>query len=140
MPHDSHSLETLRLKGHRITATRKAILEVLADEQRPLSASEIHASLSKRGRKADKVTVYREMDFLEKEGLAVCVRLGDRNRRYELSSREHHHHLVCQKCEKVEDIQLDEDFEAQERKIVQQTHFKVLRHSLEFFGLCKTCA
>ena len=134
-----HILTALRAKGYRITAARQAIIEALSAEQKPLSAADIHAMVTKRKTETDKVTVYRELEFLQKEGIVVCVQLQDRNRRYELSSLEHHHHLICQKCEGVQDIHLDEDLETQERAIAKKMKFKVLRHSLEFFGLCQSC-
>jgi len=132
-------LNVLRAKGYRITAARQAIIEALSFEQKPLSTGDIHALITKRKTETDKVTVYRELEFLQKEGIVACVQLQDRNRRYELSSLEHHHHLICQKCEGVQDIHLDEDLEAQERAIAKKMKFKVVRHSLEFFGLCQSC-
>ena len=134
-----HILLVLRAKGFRMTLARQAIIEVLCLGQKPFSAADIHALVTKRKIGADKVTVYRELEFLQREGIVVCVQFQDRNRRYELSSLEHHHHLICQKCEGVQDIHLDEDLETQERAIAIKMKFKVLRHSLEFFGLCQGC-
>ncbi len=131
--------EELRSRGFRITAARKTILEILSDEHKPLSAADFHELLLKRNVKSDRVTVYRELDFLEKQGIIHGVQFQDRNRRYELSSLEHHHHLICQGCKSVEDVNLKEDLEAQERTIEKQKNFKVMRHSLEFFGLCQNC-
>lgn len=131
--------ETLRAKGYRITGARKAILDCLLSATSPLSAADIHLMLRKRKLAADKVTVYREMEMLEKEGIVVPIQLQDRNRRYELASLDHHHHLICQNCHRIDDVELHDDFTPQERAIAQRNKFKVLRHSLEFFGLCQRC-
>lgn len=131
--------EELRSRGFRITAARKAILEILSAGRKPLSASEVHESLLKRRLKGDRVTVYRELDFLEKQGVVQAVQFQDRNRRYELASLKHHHHLICQECNSVEDVCLEEDLETQEQQIEKRTNFKITRHSLEFFGLCANC-
>ena len=131
--------EELRSRGFRITAAREAILEILSKGHKPLSASEVHESLLKQRTKSDRVTVYRELDFLEKQGVIQAVQFQDRNRRYELASLEHHHHLICQECKSVEDVSIKEDLEIQERAIEKQKNFKIMRHSLEFFGLCANC-
>ncbi len=131
-------LEKLRAGGYRLTVARKAIVEILA-EGNPLSAIDIHVKLQNRNIKTDKVTIYREIEFLETQGILIAVQFQDRHRRYELASLGHHHHLICEKCEKVEDIQFKENFHIQERDIARQKNFKVLRHSLEFFGLCQRC-
>lgn len=131
--------EELRSRGFRLTAARKAILDILSSGHKPLSASELHGLLLKREVKSDRVTVYRELDFLEKQAVIQAVQFQDRNRRYELASLEHHHHLICQECKSVEDVNIKEDLEAQERTIEKQKNFKIMRHSLEFFGLCANC-
>jgi Fe2+ or Zn2+ uptake regulation protein len=134
-----HPTEELRSRGFRITTARKAILDILTKERKPLSASDICEALLKRKIKSDRVTVYRELEFLEKQDVIQVVQLQDRNRRYELASLEHHHHLICEKCEGVQDVHVDENIAAQERAIAKKAKFKVLRHSLEFFGLCQGC-
>lgn len=132
-------LQDLRTRGNRITVARKNIVDILSESGEPLCASDILGALAKRGAKADKVTVYRELTFLEKEGVVVPIQLQDRNRRYELAEMEHHHHLICQKCRRVQDVFLETDLEDEEEKISKKMKFKILRHSLEFFGLCRNC-
>ena len=133
-------LGKLQTRGFRLTFARKGILEILTKSTSPLSAKEIHDELINRQVAADKVTVYREIEFLVKEALLVRVQFADRNKRYELASDDHHHHLICENCEAVEDIELSEDFEQEAAQIAKKKQFQVLRHSLEFFGLCKACA
>ncbi len=132
-------LERLRSKGHRITAIRTALIEIFARETTPLSAMDLRDQLERQGVSADKVTVYRELEFLVAAGMIVSVQVQDRARRYELASMDHHHHLICQKCDRVEDVDVHDDFAEQERWIAARKQFTVLRHSLEFFGLCKSC-
>ena len=133
------SFEPLRTQGIRLTVARKAILALLTNESVPLSVSDLFARLRKQKISVDKVTVYRELDFLEGQGIVHRVSLQDRHRRYELASREHHHHLICQACRGVKDIVLDERIETQLRAIAKQKKFLVQRHALEFFGLCHAC-
>lgn len=133
-------LADLRGKGERITSIRKAIVEILSGEHNPLSVQEIIAELKKKQLTANKTTVYRQLELLLFHKIVREVRLHDRSLRYELAlGDDHHHHLVCIKCHKTEDISFEEDIERQEKIILQKKKFKVLQHSFEFFGLCEKC-
>lgn len=132
-------IEVLQKSGERITPIRRALLESFCNFPKPQTPQELLAYLEKKGLMANKTTVYRQLEILIQTGLIQEVNFSDRSKRYELSSKDHHHHLVCQNCKKVEDVHLDNDLDKQEKKIWQKNHFKVLQHSLEFFGLCKRC-
>ncbi|MDO8565582.1 MAG: transcriptional repressor [Candidatus Moranbacteria bacterium] len=131
------------LKTHhlRLTKTRKALIEVFFRYEVPLSAQDISRELSKIQRAVNKTTVYRELERLREIGIIGAVQLGDRKQYYELALRRHHHHLICLRCAVVEDIDMDERaLLGQEKRIQGEKHFTILRHSLEFFGLCKMCS
>lgn len=133
-------LADLRDKGERITGVRKAIVEILSTGHNPLSVPELLASLKKKKLIVNKTTVYRQLELLLFHKVVREVRFQDRRVRYELSlGEDHHHHLVCIKCHKTDDISFDEDLERQEKTILAKKKFKVLNHSLEFYGLCANC-
>lgn len=136
---DETTLATLKGKGYRITKTRKAVLSILMTEAKPLSADELIKKLRQNKLQPNKTTVYRELETLSLGGFVKEIQLGTRSRMYEITSLGHHHHLVCTKCEKVEDISIKNDMMMFEKNIMKKTSFKVLDHSLEFFGLCARC-
>ena len=70
-------------------------------------------------------------------GVLTEVDFGDGKKRYELKSLGHHHHLICQKCGKLEDINLDENILMLE--VHKHSKFEVKSHNLEFFGICVGC-
>ncbi|TSC84917.1 MAG: Fe2+/Zn2+ uptake regulation protein [Parcubacteria group bacterium Gr01-1014_13] len=124
----------------RSTPVRKALLKILSKDQAPLSAFDILAKLHAQKLLANKTTVYRQLDSLEKQGLIHTVRLSDRSVRYELAGKDdHHHHLVCVKCNDVKDVDFENHLSRQEKNIEKSKKFKILRHSMEFFGLCFNC-
>lgn len=139
MNHEGGFIKSLKEKGHKITEARIAICKTLEVGSRPLSVQDILAILSKKKIMADKTTVYREIAFLLREGLIVEIRFQDRKKRYEVAEQDHHHHVVCTSCDSVEDVEIEDDLEKQERVIARQKGFKILSHSLEFFGLCESC-
>lgn len=133
------TLQALKEQGYRITCTRKAVLEVLVGEAKPLSADDLIKNLAKKKLHPNKTTIYRELDTLSAGGFIKEVQLGLNRRVYEVTSLGHHHHLVCTKCERVEDISMENDMMIYEKNIMKTTSFKVFDHSLEFFGLCAGC-
>lgn len=140
MNHSATLLTNLRNKGERITAVRKAIIEILSAADQPMSVANLLEQLKKKKLEVNKTTVYRQLELLLYHDTVREIRFHDRSARYELAfGNDHHHHLVCIKCHKTEDVSFEEDLERQEKVILQKNKFKVLQHSLEFFGLCSRC-
>lgn len=131
-------IQTLKERGLRQTAARTALIETLAERHEPRSAGDLLAALVARKLLVNKTTLYRELEFLRQQGIVTDVRLNERQIRYELAG-EHHHHLVCTSCDRIEDVVLDRDLESEERRIERTTRFKIQRHVLEFFGVCAKC-
>ena len=131
----------LKAYHFRLTKKRKALIALFFQHETPLSAQDILAELKKNQITVNKTTVYRELERLQEVNIVSPVELGDRKRYYELTSRLHHHHLVCLQCERVEDVDMNEEkLFAEEKKVSHEKGFTVLRHSLEFCGLCKKCS
>lgn len=138
--HNAHIVKTLRAGGERMTPIRMELIAILSASKEPRTPQELGAALSKKGFAANKTTVYRQLELLERYGIVQRVQFADRTKRYELVSESgHHHHLVCVRCGRIEDVSFPTDLEQQEKLIWKQNRFRVLQHSLEFFGLCKRC-
>jgi Fe2+ or Zn2+ uptake regulation protein len=131
-------LKNLKTAGFRTTTVRTAVIELLASGGSPKSVPDLNAALAVRKITVNKTTLYRELEFLKQQGIVTDVRLNERQTRYEIAG-DHHHHLVCTSCDRVEDVELDRELDEQERMIERRTRFKITRHTLEFFGLCGTC-
>ena len=132
-------LAGLKSSGSKMTRVRAAAVDAFARHAAPMTALELGAALAAGGLKVNKTTLYREIAFLKDKGVIDEIVFGDRSSRFELRGGGHHHHLVCVRCDRVIDVELDRDLESQERSIARRTGFAVLRHSLEFFGLCPKC-
>lgn len=120
------------------TAARVAILEFLQKNSEPVDVLEVMDYLKKKGLKTNLTTVYRVLDSFLTVGLVKKLELHEGKYRYELSSLRHHHHLVCQNCGKIEDIE-NCSLEGLEEKITNRSEFLIKYHSLEFYGLCRDC-
>lgn len=132
-------VKNLQMKGERITDVRREIISILSLSTIPLSPLQLQKNLLKKGLIVNKTTVYRQLAQLTEHGAVHQVRLQGRAMFYELTEDNHHHHLVCVRCKKILDINFKEDLDRQEKIIAQKKQFRVIYHSLEFFGLCKNC-
>jgi len=132
-------IELLARQGILLTAGRKAVISVLASAKKPLSAAEIIDSTLIKKEKINRATVYRSLSFLENKGVLELLRLTGDERLYHLNL-EHHHHLVCTNCQKIEAVHMCNQLGRQEQEIKRSTGFSVKKHVLEFYGLCRECA
>lgn len=130
-------LKILRDRGDRLTPVRSALVKVFVRDHRPLSVPEITALLRKSGLQTNKTTVYRQLEILVGGGILETVNFEDGKIRYEIAGT-HHHHLVCLRCEKVADIELSKDLQIFSADL-KRSRFQVMRHALEFYGLCANC-
>ena len=132
--------KTLLEKGYRSSPIRDAILKVLTTFSKPLSAGDIIELLEKNNLFPNKTTVYRETDKLLDESIIKEIDLLDGKKRYELNKNDHHHHVICRACGKVECVDMENDLDFMEKQIEKSTKFKIESHTLEFFGICEKCA
>lgn len=140
---DIHEEATLRLRrvGQRYTRQRRALVDLLMKAPRPLSVAEIFES----SRGFPQSSIYRNVAVLEQADVVHrLVARGD-FASFELAEDlgEHHHHMICTSCGRVEDFrptpQLEQAAAALDR-IAGRAAFKVQSHRLDIVGLCNTCA
>ena len=134
--------ENLKEKGYKLTPQRRAIVDIIIEKEgQHLTAEEIYDEVKKRCPDIGLATVYRTVLLLEEVNVIYKLDLNDGCSRYELvhSDEEHrHHHLVCNKCKRVYEVQ-DDLLEELEERIEKTYKFKILDHSVKFFGICSEC-
>jgi Fur family ferric uptake transcriptional regulator len=131
-------ISEIKAEGHRLTKVRLAMLKILAKTKLPLNSATISTKLNALNVGANRTTVYRELVFLVENNIIKKIQFSDHKMYYEVCA-DHHHHLICNKCHKIQEIVLGEHLERQEKQIYKQKNFQVISHSLEFYGLCQNC-
>ena len=133
----------LHTYGYKLTAQRQAILEIIRDEKkRHLCTEEIYDEVKKAYPGIGLATVYRTLQLFEKLGLVHHILLDDGCMRFQIidSKEKHqHHHLVCEICGEVIDVEEDM-LGTSEEKLLMEQGFTVKDHKVQFFGICKKCA
>ena len=116
-------------------------MDSLSRNDKPLSVFDLQELIKKEKISADKVTIYRELNFLKKEGIILEIQLKGDKRWYELADREHHHHIICTNCNRVEDFSGCDSKNLISKALKQAPSFaQIITHNFDFFGLCKSCA
>ena len=134
------TLAALLARGHRNGGARRAVVELLGRQECCVSAQELFDGLRAVGRTVGIATVYRTLEQLAADGFVQRVDVGSGGARYEpvQPGGEHHHHLVCDDCGKVEafhDDLLEQAIEAVERG----TGYAVATHDVVLRGACTDC-
>jgi len=120
----------------RITRQRRAILDAFEQAGRPLGPGEVWKTCKRKVKTLNLATVYRNLKaLLEREDL-VMVEVTGQPPRYELAALPHHHHFLCESCDRVYDVAgCPKDI----RRMAPRG-FKVSGHELMFRGMCRGCA
>jgi Fur family ferric uptake transcriptional regulator len=134
------TLGSLRSKGHRDSGARRAVIELLGRQQCCLTAQEIFDQLRREGRQVGIASVYRTLEQLCRDGFVQRIDVGSGTHRFEPlhADGEHHHHLVCDDCGKVEAF-ADEELERALRNVEGQTGYSVAGHDVVLRGVCDSC-
>jgi len=124
----------------RSGGARRAVIDLIGRQDCCLTAQQIFDRLRSEGRRVGIATVYRVLDQLSERGLLQRVDVGAGTARYEaaLPSGEHHHHLVCDGCGKVEAF-ADDELEAVIHKVERRTGYSVAGHDVVLRGACREC-
>jgi Fur family ferric uptake transcriptional regulator len=132
----SHDLRELGLKA---TVPRVKILEIMEQSKlRHFSAEDIYKALLDEGEDVGIATIYRVLTQFEGAGLVTRHHFEGGISVFELDHGEHHDHILCIKCGKVEEF-VDNVIEQRQKAIAQKAGFSMTDHSLNIYGVCKEC-
>ena len=121
----------------RITKQRQLILDELCKLKSHPTADELYYLLRKKMPRISLGTVYRNLEILSEQGFIQKLDIGGTQKRFDGDATTHYH-IRCTKCGRVDDLDIppDTNIEKQASKV---TNFQILRHRLEFSGICPDC-
>lgn len=131
-------IRKLRDNGHKLTPQRMAIVKILAKSDGHPSVEDIHDQIKKKFPTMSLATVYRSIILIKSLGEVLELGFPDGSNRYDGNKPNPHPHIVCIKCKKIVDLDLD-SLDAMQKEVALETHFKILNHRLDFFGICSDC-
>ena len=133
---DSHTSQ-LHARGFRITPQRLAILRILNDSNTHLTPLQVYQQAYQVMPGITEATVYRTLNFLSEQGLALAAHIGDGQ--FVFVTPEHNHlHIICRDCRQMLEIDqgalrlLCERFQSETGYWIETGH-------ITLFGLCPDC-
>lgn len=135
---ESEIVELLRESGHRLTPQRLMILSILRHTDSHITAAEILDEVKKKYPYVDVSTVYRTMSALKDLHVISETDMGSGEYRYEWTTSNPHHHLVCREC--GSEISLDAKYLKNMGELLLRDYgFRAEMDHLAIFGLCREC-
>ena len=136
---DRFQIPNLKDAGLKVTTPRIKVLELLEqDTDQHFSAEDIFTRLKENGEDIGLATIYRVLTQFEEAGIVCRHRFEDGRAIFEINTGEHHDHIVCLQCGKVEEF-VDEIIEKRQKEIALQAGFEMTDHCLYIYGLCSVC-
>jgi Fur family ferric uptake transcriptional regulator len=128
--------EELKSSGLKATLPRIKILEVFQQtKQRHLTAEDVFKALLGEGADIGLATVYRVLMQFEQAGLLTRSHFESGKAVFELNEGQHHDHLVCLDCGRVEEF-FDAEIEQRQRAVAVTRGFTLQEHSLALYARC----
>jgi Fur family ferric uptake transcriptional regulator len=129
----------LRQKKLRPTRERMLLLDEIMRTDGHFDADQLYASLSTKGLKASRATVYNTLDLLVECGLISKYRFGDSHSRYEKAfGRPRHDHLICLDCGDIIEF-VSEKLDRIQKEVCEENDFTLQNSTLQIFGTCSNC-
>jgi Fur family peroxide stress response transcriptional regulator len=131
-------VQKLRDHHHKITPQRLAIVKNLAKSIGHPSVEDIYGDIKKDFPTMSLATVYRNIVLIKSLGEVLELGFPDGSNRYDGNKPYPHPHVICIKCRKIVDPDLD-SLDEMKKEVALETNFKILNHRLDFFGICSDC-
>jgi Fur family ferric uptake transcriptional regulator len=129
--------EEIKSSGLKATLPRIKILEIFQKtEQRHMTAEDVYKTLLMEGADVGLATVYRVLTQFEQAGLLSRNHFETGKSVFELNQGQHHDHLVCLDCGRVEEF-FDAEIEQRQHAIALERGFALQEHSLALYANCK---
>jgi Fur family transcriptional regulator, ferric uptake regulator len=135
-----NALDRLRAASGRSGGARRLVVDFVGRQDCCLSVHEVHERLGAEGARVGIATVYRAVEGLIEAGLVQRIDLGDGVARFERAdpTGDHHHHLVCDDCGKVEPFE-DAGLENALERVAGGRDYHVAAHEVVLRGACGDC-
>lgn len=126
--------------GFKMTRPRELIVLALSKQQTHMSAEKLLALVRQKDAQVSQATVYRTLKLLQDSGLVKAHYFDDKEALFEinLDPKEHHDHLICDTCHKIVEF-TNLEIEALQEEVATKQGFRLTRHRMELYGICKNC-
>lgn len=131
-------LTALDRAGYRLTDPRRDVAALIAGQPGHFTAADLVAEAAERHLGVGRATIFRTLDALSEAGAVERIELPSGEHAYLACAPAHHHHVVCSRCGRGDDID-DAGLRSVVRDVARRTGYRIDDHRLDLFGLCPDC-
>jgi Fur family transcriptional regulator, peroxide stress response regulator len=131
-------INKLKEGNHKLTPQRLAIIRILAGSEDHPSVEDIYYLLHRRFPGISQATVYRNIMLIKSLGEVLEIGFAGGSTRYDGIKPYPHPHVICLKCNKIVDPDLD-SLQDMTKEITDESGFEIVTYRLDFFGVCPEC-
>lgn len=124
--------------GLRVTEPRRSLAALIAGQDGHFTAADLVEAAQAQRLGIGRATVFRTLEVLEELGAVERLDLPSGEHAYVGCEPTHHHHLVCSRCGRTDEIE-DAGLRAVVGDVARRTGYRIDDHRLELFGVCPTC-
>lgn len=124
--------------GYRLTEPRRRVAALIAGHDGHFTTGDLVSEALAENVRIGRATVFRTLEVLEELGAVERLDLPSGDHAYVVCRRSHHHHVVCSRCGRSQEID-DAGLRVVVGEIARRTGYRVDEHRLELFGLCPAC-
>ena len=128
----------LKESEYRLTPQRVELIRLIAASEGHPSASHLYNQIKIQFPTMSLATVYKTLDLLKELGEVLEIGLRD-DSHYDGNKPYPHPHLICIKCQKIMDGELDSAVKNIVQEVERNFGFQILKHQLDFYGICPDC-
>jgi Fur family peroxide stress response transcriptional regulator len=128
----------LRESDYRLTPQRVELIRLIVASEGHPSASRLYDQIKVQFPTMSLATVYKTLDLLKELGEVLEIDLRD-DSHYDANKPYPHPHLICTKCQKIVDGEIDSAVNSIVHAVEKNFGFRILKHQLDFYGLCPDC-
>ncbi len=126
-------IKKLKEANYRLTPQRMAIIDILIGDKSHPSADAIYEKVKKKYPMISFSTVYNTLEILKKLGEIMELTIRENKINYDPNT-EFHHHFLCERCGRIEDI-----FQKIEIRTDYIKNYKIEKYRIYFYGVCSNC-
>jgi Fur family peroxide stress response transcriptional regulator len=130
-------ITALKERDFRLTPQRVELVRLIATSEGHPSAAQLFAKIKTRFPTMSHATVYKTLALLKEMNQVLEIDLRD-DSHYDGNRPSPHPHLICMKCNKIVDGDLELDLSSI-RKLEKVSGYQIVRPQITFYGLCPDC-
>jgi len=130
-------ISRLKERDYRMTPQRMALVRLIATSRDHPSAAQLYDQIKTRFPTMSQATVYKTLNLLKEIGQVLEIDLRD-DSHYDGNRPHPHPHLICTRCNKIVDGDLDIDLSSI-RRLEETSGYQIVRPQITFYGLCPDC-